>query len=203
MKGDKKVKRIVLYGGKFDPPTDGHLNVIAKVCRYVDFDEFYVVPSYKSYLDNKDIRIMMAADLVLSTKCYVNQKVKDLITLSTVEMDEEITHTIDTINYFDKFGKNDIYVVIGLDQANAIETWYKYKELMKLVKFIVTNRIGYHVKPDAWYTKDPHIFIPEYPEHSNISSTLVRNLVKIGNPRWIKMVSFRIQQIIENFSLYR
>ena len=76
-------------------------------------------------------------------------------------------------------GKVDFSLVIGMDNANTFDNWINYKELERLIPFIVVPRIG--VQPDPkvdWYLKPPHIYLNGENPPKDTSSTKVRDIFK-------------------------
>ena len=96
--------------------------------------------------------------------------------------DYEIKHQLrgETYNLFKKlkqdkeFKKYNFNMIIGIDNADTFDKWVNYKELEKMVKFIVVPRKGYVKNENVnWYLNKPHIFL----DNSDIiecSSTFIR-----------------------------
>jgi nicotinic acid mononucleotide adenylyltransferase len=79
----------------------------------------------------------------------------------------------------------DPSIVIGLDNANTFDKWVNYRDLERMIQFVVVPRPGEKRDPKInWYMKPPHVWVEDdrniIPE---LSSTLVRkNIVGLyGN----------------------
>ncbi len=104
---------------------------------------------------------------------FNNQK----IMLSDFEIKKKnVSYTIETIKYLKKeYRESEIYVIIGMDEANMLDSWRHYEELIKIARFAVAKRPGFDEKKIL--QKFP--FLQIFPcEEVEISSTLVREKIK-------------------------
>ncbi|MDH4945215.1 nicotinate (nicotinamide) nucleotide adenylyltransferase [Sulfurimonas sp. C5] len=138
------MKNIALFGGSFDPPHIGHIKIV-EALRDLDFiDKVVIMPTYLNPFKSKFI-----ADAHLRLK-WLKDIFQDYqnIEVSSFEVEQQKkVPTIDTVKYLQQFYK-DIYVVIGADNLASLEKWYKYDELVKLVKFIIVTREETHISDD-------------------------------------------------------
>lgn len=131
--------KIGVLGGTFDPIHKGHL-IIGEIARIsAELDKVIFIPSgthpfknNKAITDSKE-RCQMV-QLAIKSNPYFE--------ISTFEMERTgVNYTIDTIRYLkEKYKETEIYFIIGSDILFEIEKWYKFKELIKLCKFIVFSR---------------------------------------------------------------
>ena len=133
-----QLSKILIYGGSFDPIHVGHTNMLNIAIDKIKPNICYIVPNYLS--PNKD-----------TTYSSVEQRI-DMINLAIVGMnnvvisDYEIKQnqsvkTIDTIQYFKSIHPNsEIYLLIGSDQLRNFKNWYKYEEILNIVKLVVYPR---------------------------------------------------------------
>ena len=196
--------RIGLYGGTFDPIHVGHLIVIENAINFMNLDKVIILPSsnppHKKHKKKTDtnIRVEMVSEAI---------KDNDKIVLSTFEStDDKIRYTHETIRYFKKLFKNDdIFYIMGEDSFLTIDTWRNYDDILdeNIIVFTRSNidEDSELVKKVELIKKDnPNIFLINN-LNINISSTLIRNLVK--NNLSIKyLVIDNVRYIIENRGLY-
>lgn len=196
--------RIGLYGGTFDPIHVGHLIVIENAINFMNLDKVIILPSsnppHKKHKKKTDtnIRVEMVSEAI---------KGNDKIVLSTFEStDDKVRYTHETIRYFKKLFKNDdIFYIMGEDSFLTIDTWRNYDDILdeNIIVFTRSNidEDSELVKKVELIKKDnPNIFLINN-LNINISSTLIRNLVK--NNLSIKyLVRDNVRYIIENRGLY-
>lgn len=196
--------RIGLYGGTFDPIHIGHLIVIENAINFMNLDKVIILPSsnppHKKHKKKTDtnIRVEMVSEAI---------KDNDKIVLSTFEStDDKVRYTHETIRYFKKLFKNDdIFYIMGEDSFLTIDTWRNYDDILdeNIIVFTRSNidEDSELVKKVELIKKDnPNIFLINN-LNINISSTLIRNLVK--NNLSIKyLVRDNVRYIIENRGLY-
>ena len=134
-------------------------------------------------------------------------KDNDKIVLSTFEStDDTVRYTHETIKYFKEFFKDDdIFYIMGEDSFLTIDTWRNYDDILdeNIIVFTRSNidEDSELVEKVELIKKDnPNIFLINN-LNINISSTLIRNLVK--NSLSIKyLVRDSVRYIIENRGLY-
>ncbi|SUM58612.1 nicotinate-nucleotide adenylyltransferase [Staphylococcus epidermidis] len=87
-----------------------------------------------------------------------------------------------------------LYFIIGTDQYNQLDKWYKINELKKLVTFIVVNREtdNQNVSKEMISIKIPRI---------DISSTMIRNRVRMNQSIKV-LVPKRVENYIKEEGFY-
>jgi len=174
--------RIGILGGAMNPPTLGHISLAQKVLNEKLVDHIWISPCYSHAYNKEMISPEQRADM-----CIMASKKDGRITTSTFEIYNKIEGG--TLVFIKKLmellpcdANSDIklYMIIGLDNANTIDKWINYKELIETVPFIVVNRKG--IKRDLnidWYLKEPHKFI-DANEILKTSSTEARDIISIS-----------------------
>lgn len=111
------MKKIVIFGGTFDPVHIGHLKIYLVVKKQLHFDKFLVVPSKHPPLKNNQA-YASAEDRFMMTKLLFG-KYKD-VKIERYEIDKndnKVSYTINTIRYLSKKYPNDkLFLVVGLDR---------------------------------------------------------------------------------------
>ncbi|MBD3797026.1 MAG: nicotinate (nicotinamide) nucleotide adenylyltransferase [Campylobacterales bacterium] len=130
------MKNIALFGGSFDPPHIGHIQ-IAEALKNLDFIEKVVVmPTYlnplkSSFFADANLRLQWLKEIFEDDKS---------VEVSSFEVEQKRkVPSIETVKHLKKFHDN-IHLVIGADNLASLSHWYKYEELKSLVKFIIISR---------------------------------------------------------------
>ncbi len=166
---------IALYGGKFDPPHVGHLNVALQALKNIPhIDQLWLIPAkthqWRNVYASGTDRLAM-----LKTFGQYDKRIK----VSDIELQRpRPTITIDTVKEFKKkYPKHTFCWVMGSDNVATFSRWDDYKELQKLVPFWIYPRPGYQIKklPKNFYA------IPNYQtEVKKFSSTGIRKKINQG-----------------------
>jgi len=156
---------VLIFGGGFNPITIGHIRLFEKLKS--KYDEIWIIPCYKHNFNKDMLPFEQRFEM-----CKLIEK--DNVKICDIEKQYEINNTYDLIMKLKELHpKNKYSFLIGLDNANCIEKWYKYEELLTIIKFIVFGRTGVEIKSN-WFKQKPHKFIKQ--EVGDISSTLVRQI---------------------------
>jgi nicotinate-nucleotide adenylyltransferase len=184
---------IVIYGGQFNPIHTAHLLVASEVNNLLTPDKFYFMPSHmsplKTHEDYLDARYRVK---------MIENSIKELgfgeLCLDEIEREGQ-SYTYDTITRIAKKNPNSkIYVVIGTDQYEQLDKWYKIDELMQYITFVIVNR---YKKTQEVEDNLIAINIPRM----DISSTMIRERVK--NKQSIQiLVPQSVEQYIREERLY-
>lgn len=173
--------KIGLFGGTFDPIHIGHLIVMENVLNFMNLDKIIILPSsnppHKLNKDKTDVKLRV--DMV--KKAIENN---NRIILSTFEADNnEVIYSYQTINYFkEKYPADEFYYIMGEDSFMNIESWKNYKDLLRenLIVFArssIDSQSGLVKKVKETNKENIHLINNL---NINISSTLIRNLLKDG-----------------------
>ena len=134
--------RIGVFGGSFDPPHRGHIEVARRALRRHSLDKVVFVPAnqppHKSErrLTECGQRISM---LRLALASERNFEVDD------VECRRGgLSFTIDTLHYFrNKYPSSELFFIVGSDSLEELPSWRRVKEVVRLARFIVVLRAGF------------------------------------------------------------
>ncbi len=197
-------KKIGLLGGAFDPITIGHTQMAQFVLdNSGTFDEVWLMPAFR-HMHNKP---MQSAAHRLAM-CRLATEVDRRLSI----FDYEIAKQLAGETYYmvqqllrEEFAKDvyDFSVILGLDVANSFPSWRNYQYLKGAMRFVVVGRQGYQPLPDAWYTKDKHIYLPdEAGQILNTSSTQVRELLAASDPAVANFADPKVLEYIRRHELY-
>ncbi len=124
--------KTAIFGGSFDPPHLGHVEIAKKAFEKLDIDKLIIMPNYLNPLKHS-----FSAPPEIRLK-WLNKVFKNF---KSVEVsDYEISknrpvYSIETIKHF----KPD-YFIIGSDNLKTLDKWHKINEILKKTEFIVAKR---------------------------------------------------------------
>lgn len=178
--------QVAILGGAFDPITIGHIQVAQLILNQsMVFDEVYIMPCFEHIFNKK-----MAAPQHRLEMCKIAAQGDGRIKVFDYEIRNKLrgeTYNLAKRLLEDKKYKDthSFSFIIGLDNANTLNTWVNYEDLERLVRFVVVPRTGEKAKRKVnWYLKEPHLFIEPDNPLMEISSTEVRkafHLLSIGS----------------------
>jgi nicotinate-nucleotide adenylyltransferase len=141
--------RLALFGGSFDPPHAGHVDIVTKALETLEIDTLVIVPAYlnpfkSSVLAPGRQRIAWLQEIFKSHK---RVQISDF----EIALNRSVT-TIETVRHFSPMAQT-IYLIIGADNLEKLSQWHSYEELKKLVTFVVATR-NYIEIPDTMMALD-------------------------------------------------
>lgn len=171
------MKKVLLFGGSFDPVHNAHITLCEKACKMLYVDKCYMIlsknPVWKNPNSTAKDRLNM---LKLGLKGHKNIK----ISLIEYKSKSEDNFTYNTIKKMKKFNKNKYYYLIGSDQLDVLHKWYRIDELSKLVQFVVFRRANYPLNIENMEAYSCQLLESE---EYDISSTKVRYLNDLDCPK--------------------
>ena len=125
-----------LFGGSFDPPHIGHMEIIKKLKELEFIDKVILMPTYLNPFKERFTAPPQKRLEWLEKIFKDDQKVE----VSDFEVRQERqVPTIETVEELQK-KYDEIYVAIGTDNLATLPQWHRYDELEKRVTFIVFSR---------------------------------------------------------------
>ena len=173
---------IALLFGSFNPVHNGHLAMAHAALQSNTCDEVWLVVSPHNPL--KSLNTLASANdraHMVSLALQNESKIK----ICTIEFDMPTpSYTIHTIRKLkEEYPSFNFQILCGTDVVNSLPAWYKFKELIQAVKFLVCSReIENQFASHSLVQKFPNQFefIPF--EAMDVSSTMIRkNIVNTGN----------------------
>ena len=136
-------KSIGIFGGSFDPPHKGHVEISKISLKLIKLKKVYWIIAKKNPFKNKTF-FSLSKRMQMSKK--VLKKYKDI---EVYYLDDKIksSRMIKVINYIKKVKKqNDLYLILGSDNLLNFHKWTSWKKIVKLTKLVVFSRKGYDRK---------------------------------------------------------
>lgn len=196
-----KNKKYGIFGGTFNPPHVGHLEIAKEAKARYGLDRVFFVPSFiPPHKDPKDLvdvghRANMVKLLIEGVPEFV---------LSEYEISKKtVSYSIDTIRFFEtEFPGTKFYFIIGSDAFFYIDKWKESEKVQKLIDFIIYERRDF---PSLKINKKfPHLSNLLWIEnrHIDISSSDIRAQIR-GGVNETEELGTKVYNYIEKNQLYK
>ena len=133
-----------LFGGSFDPPHLGHLEIVKKALELEDVDKIIIVPTFLNpFKDSFSVEPQKRLSWV--------KKVFDLknVEISNFEIEQQrAVWTVETLKFLSKT-KNIKYIIIGADNLKSITKWREFNYLNSKITWIIATRANEKLHLDA------------------------------------------------------
>lgn len=188
-------KRIVVFGGAFNPPTNGHLSLAENLIQMEGVDGVMFLPVGDTYPKKG---LLPSPDRVRMLELIVEENPKFM--LSTVEVDSPVLlNTIDSLRLIQRdFPDYELAFLMGTDNLAQMPNWDGAVELLSEFSLYVTSRNEEDV--EKTWRREPllRLFAPKIHPVTNlvrndISSTLVRNMILEG-----RSIRYLVPDVIHN-----
>jgi len=136
-------KAIGIFGGSFDPPHKGHIEISKISLKKIKLKNVYWVITKKNPFKNKSF-FSLEQRIRKSRKAL--EKFKNI---NVIYLEDKIrsSRMIKVINHLRKVKKqNDLYLILGSDNLLNFHRWTSWKKIVKLAKLVVFSRRGYDKK---------------------------------------------------------
>src|SRR6266496_1166834 len=136
---NKKLKKIGIYGGTFDPVHHAHLILARDALETLALDEVIFVPAAVSPLKKTAPR---ASGEVRLTMLRAAIEGEPRFAVNECELRRPPpSYTIDTVEEIRRC-KSDaaVFCLIGQDNIETLTKWHRFTELAKMVEFVVLDR---------------------------------------------------------------
>ena len=174
---------IGVMGGTFDPIHNGHLIVVEETRARLNLAETLFVPAGQPWL-NKSVFISPAEHRLEMVRLAIADK--PYFKLSTIEIDELPSNTVDTIGELlvELLPEDKLFLIISWDTLAQLPRWWQPSLLITMCRLVAVPRPGYPL-PDL---KALEVVIPglsqrvtlmDKPE-IDISASAIRNRVARG-----------------------
>jgi nicotinate-nucleotide adenylyltransferase len=197
----RKIKKILIFGGSFDPPHAGHFGLLKSASIQLNPEIIYVVPvrqspfkwvQFSSFHDRKEM-------LKLGFSVFPSAIGRKIHVHPFEELRKKTTYTWEVLNYFSKKHKHSkIYFLMGSDCLMEFHGWKNYNKILKTAFIVVGKRSSIKVTPPPAYlpkgiprfrgtqagggvkNKLDFKYIPLTGSFPDISSTVVRKEILCG-----------------------
>jgi len=152
-------KRLGFFGGTFDPPHLGHLELAKLAIEHARLDKLLICPAYHAPLRTEPPLFPALDRLAMIQRICQTYEIME-------PWDYEIKlqktcFTYDTMIDLEKhFPDHKIFLIVGADQFSQLHLWQKHKALTEKVHFLVFAR---------------HTSKINQPEIENVEATFMEN----------------------------
>lgn len=161
-----------IFGGNFNPIHTGHLILAVDAIKILKLDKVIFIPTWISPFKEKTKTIPFKHRFKMLKLATANKSFFEVHDLEGKR--KGISYTYDTLKYIMKEEK-DICLLIGEDQAKEFKSWYRWKDIIKMVQIYVFRRSNTAKKLPVYFNLLSSKII-------EISSTEIRKAIKRGEP---------------------
>ena len=135
--------RKIIFGGAFDPVHNGHINMALNARKALNGEVFFLPAPISVWKESsapvKDKIAMLKLAIKGLDGLYIDE--------FEINSGKDTNYSIDTVRYFvEKYPKDEIYYLIGVDQVNEFHRWKDADELSRLAHIVFYDRPGHELK---------------------------------------------------------
>ncbi|MEA2031691.1 MAG: nicotinate (nicotinamide) nucleotide adenylyltransferase [candidate division Zixibacteria bacterium] len=190
-----------ILGGGFDPIHNGHLNLANEMLIKKHLSGVLFVLSHRHPCKNPDENALYN-DRVAMLKLALSPHAK--FHICEIEAEQQLPgYTLDTIRALKStYSKTTFRFIIGADNLLHLPSWYKSKELVKEVKFLVGARPRFELGTKWQFPSDSIDLITIEP--IDVSSSMVRGYIRNGASDMIldRLIPSSVKEYIISHRLY-
>ena len=171
---------IGIFGGTFDPPHNGHINLAIKIIKETDIDKIIFVlsasPPHKpghpiSSFHHRMNMLKLAIDGI------------EPFSTSDIEYKRlpKLSFTFDTMLELESTHRDKLVLIIGADSLNQLHLWHRGKDIVKKWEIITYPRKGENISLESlsknWSSKTARKLLGTILPTSvfSVSATYIRN----------------------------
>jgi len=128
-----------IFGGTFDPVHYGHSLTIAELLNTIPFEKILVIPnSLPPHRENSQASFSHRYKMTSLAFRDIEKTVVD----NRENLRTGPSHAIETVKQIiAEEGKTKVILIVGSDSFDGIHSWYKWRELISLVDFLILKRL--------------------------------------------------------------
>lgn len=195
---------IGIFGGAFNPVHNGHLHLLKCMLDSGLVDKIMLVPTanppHKTSVDFAD-----AKDRFEMLRLAISE-FDDKCEISDIEFHlEGKSYTFNTLTELKRIYPNDeLYLFMGSDQLINFESWYRYDDILKMVKIVAMSRddeddlLAFLREKDDVYEDNAIVLDVPVVE---VSSSQIRTAIR-QNTGYESLVPNAVSEYIKEHKLY-
>lgn len=201
------MQKIGIFGGTYNPPHVGHVNIVREFIRKYDLSKVLIIPTYTP--PHKISPNLASAEdrLEMCRRTFVDE----IFEISDIEIERKgKSYTYDTLcELCSHYEDADFYFLVGDDMLTTFHEWKNPKGILELCTVVASIRSN-DLTNKALLDYVMQTYPEEYEaghfeflcmEPLDLSSTEVRETVEAGNPIG-DLVTPATREYIENRGLY-
>ena len=128
-----------IFGGTFDPVHYGHSLTIAELLNTIPFEKILVIPnSLPPHRENSQASFSHRYKMTSLAFRDIEKTVVD----NRENLRTGPSHAIETVKQIiAEEGKTKVILIVGSDSFDGIHSWYKWRELISLLDFLILKRL--------------------------------------------------------------
>tara|TARA_B100001029_G_scaffold51375_1_gene41074 strand:- start:28613 stop:29260 length:648 start_codon:yes stop_codon:yes gene_type:complete len=145
-KPNSKSEFIGIFGGTFDPVHKGHTEIIKNLFELIPLDKVIVIPN--GMPPHKEASVSSEERLKMVSSAFKNI---DKVVIDDREIKKkDPSYAISTLKELIKENQEHSFIwIMGSDSFAGINSWYKWKDFLKLVNIIVMIRPNHEIPEDS------------------------------------------------------
>ena len=142
--GDRQ--RIGLFGGSFNPPHEGHLNLCDLALKQLQLDQiWWMVTPGNPLKDTRELPSLLDR-IVLCKELVTDNRIK----ITGFEASHKVRYTADTVRLVKRLRPRQKFVwLMGADNLATFHTWQQWQDIFQTMPIAVFDRPGFHLKAMA------------------------------------------------------
>ncbi|MDD3341559.1 MAG: nicotinate (nicotinamide) nucleotide adenylyltransferase [Bacilli bacterium] len=191
--------KIGILGGCFNPPHKMHIGMALELIKQKKLDKVIFVPAGDHY--NKE-GLLPAIDRYTMLKIVTDKFAQ--LEVSDHELYGELTYTYETLEYFEqKYPLDEIYFICGADHLKDFHSWKKSAYILEHYKILLVKREHIAIDKELQlYEKYKENIVVADIEKEDISSTMIRKMIKENRKNVIEMTDRDVLKYIKTKKLY-
>ena len=204
---------IGVFGGTFDPVHNGHVVTISELLEKLPFEKILVIPNFQPpHRENPQVSYKHRFKMTSLAFKDIPKTMVD----SREYLRESPSYAIQTVQeVLSEEEKARVVMIVGSDSFVDIDSWYKWKELINLVDFVIMKRPdrplskkkkAQNLVSSEWFKKDLfegsqlNIFEIEVTPLKISSSSIRENIAK--GKKIDHLVNTLVEEYIKEHGLY-
>lgn len=134
--GSKNAVKTGIFGGAFNPPHIGHINLARQAIEQLNLRKLVIVPTFES--PHKSTRLLpfeQRSEMCKRAFAPLDGAGNCNCTIEISDIERElggVSYTINTLRELSKQHPDErFYLLIGGDMLFSFDTWYKYESVLK------------------------------------------------------------------------
>ena len=138
--------RLLLYGGTFDPPHNGHLNNLRAAAARVRPDRVVVMPAGLSPFKQSTAAPGSArVEMCACFRALEAEGAVPALCVSGWEVEQAAlgrrNYTVLTLEMLARtYPEAELYMAMGSDMLLSFDSWHRWQEILRLAHLVVTSR---------------------------------------------------------------
>jgi nicotinate-nucleotide adenylyltransferase len=187
--------KIGVFGGAFDPPHNGHVNLITSAANRLKFDKTLIIPTWIS--PHKSGTTVPFSDRFAMAELAFG--LSDSFLVSDIEKNSS-GYTIDTLkNLREKFPCDEFFLIIGGDMLSIFDKWKDYRQILKSATVVAAARADNYSELVP-YAEKLGVLLLDLPIVP-VSSTYVRGIIAQGGDT-NGLLTEKVREYIKSKGLY-